>query len=90
MGLGDGGSGGVVRDGVVMATRSRSVLHLVGLGETRISRILSDRIARAFLMEGDAREMALDANAHLVTDLRVAKVWPVRPAAPEGVEDDGA
>jgi hypothetical protein len=79
-----------------MATRSRAVLHLVGLGEARISAVLADRIARAFLLtDAAAREMALDANAHLVTDLRTERVWLVRYAAPEGIvadadEEDGA
>lgn len=66
---------------------SRSLLHLRGVGEQRISQILSDRIARAFLLDGVAREMALDANARLVTELRRAKMWPTRPVEPE---DDGA
>jgi hypothetical protein len=38
--------------------------------------MLSDRVARAFLMEGESRAMALDFNARLVTALRLAKVWP--------------
>lgn len=66
---------------------SRSCEVLRGMGETQVSAVLSDRIARAFLLDGAAREMALDANARLFTELREQRVWPSRPVEPES---DGA
>jgi hypothetical protein len=58
----------------------RSAHLLDGEKEARITAILGDRIARAFLASEDARGMALDYNARLVTELRVAEIWPARYA----------
>ena len=72
----------------MMATRSRACLHLTGLGEQHITRILNDRISRAYLMaEGDPRNIAMDTNAHLVTELREAHIWPTRPITPPDQDD---
>lgn len=68
----------------VMAAAARS---LGRLGEKQISSVVGDRAARAFMLEGAARAMALEANAHLVTELRLARLWPARCPM---VEDDGA
>jgi hypothetical protein len=54
------------------------VERFAGLGEAQISAAMSDRIARAFLLDDDVRPMALDFNARLVTMLREAAVWPAR------------
>lgn len=75
-----------------MAAVSVSCRTLRGFGESQVTSILNDRVSRAFLLEGAARELALDANARLVTELRVRHVWPARfrdPRVPV-VEDDGA
>jgi hypothetical protein len=42
----------------------QSALELAGLGQKRITAVVSDRVSRAFLLEGDIRMMALEANAH--------------------------
>jgi hypothetical protein len=78
---------------MVMAAPSVSCRTLRGFGEAQVTQILSDRISRAFLLEAGAQEMMFDANARLVTELRVRHVWPARfrdPRVPEVVEDDGA
>jgi hypothetical protein len=56
----------------------RSAHLLAEVGEAQASAIVSDRIDRAFLLPGEARAMSLDYNARLVTELRVAGIWPAR------------
>lgn len=58
----------------------RSAYLLEHEGETRTTAIISDRIARAFLFSGSPRELALDYNARLVTELRRLGIWPARYA----------
>jgi hypothetical protein len=56
---------------------TESVDALTGQTPAHITRILNDRITRAFLMpEGIEKELALDYNARLVTALHEAQVWP--------------
>jgi len=56
----------------------------VGRTEAQVSAAVCDRVARAFLMEGDARLMAFDFNARLVTELRLSGIWPSRYQPHEG------
>lgn len=61
-----------------MTAVDRSAALLRDVGESRATAILNDRISRAFLLDGDARELALDFNARLVTELREQRIWPRR------------
>lgn len=51
---------------------------LAGQPEARVTAIVSDKISRGFLLDGVPRELALDFNARLVTELRVLEIWPAR------------
>lgn len=67
-----------------MTAVDRTALRLRGVGEQRVSATVSDRISRAFLFEGAAREVALDFNARLVTELRERRIWPCPRTATRG------
>jgi hypothetical protein len=54
------------------------VARFADVGEARITAAVSDRIARAHLLDGDAYLLALDWNARLVTTLRTQGIWPKR------------
>lgn len=75
-----------------MAAVSVSCKTLRAFGEAQVTQIMSDRVSRAFLLEDGALELALDANARLVTELRERHVWPARFRDPRSavVEGDGA
>lgn len=62
---------------------SRSVLRLRDVGEQRITATLNDRISRAYLLDGAAREVAMDFNARLVSELRDRRIWPARGCPPQ-------
>lgn len=56
---------------------TRIVDHLATLGQTQITAHLQDTIRRAELLTNDdARMMALDFNARLITALRERCAWP--------------
>lgn len=67
-----------------MTAVDRTALRLRGVGEQRVTATLSDRISRAYLLDGDAREVAMDFNARLVTELRLRQVWPCPRTASRG------
>lgn len=45
-------------------------VRLIGLPRQQARHQLSDRIARAYLLEGDAQRAQFDFNARLATELR--------------------
>lgn len=58
------------------------VARFAGESEQRVTAMVADRIARAYLLEGEARMMAFEFNARLVTELRRGGIWPDQYAEP--------
>jgi hypothetical protein len=61
-----------------MGVNPDTVARFADVAEHRVTAAITDRIARAYLLDGDARILALDYNARLVTTLRTAGIWPNR------------
>jgi hypothetical protein len=61
----------------------REAINIANHTETQATAIIRDRIARAYLQHGVALELALDYNAHLITELREQGIWPARYADPD-------
>jgi hypothetical protein len=57
---------------------NEAVATLFDLPKDKIREALNDRATNAFSCEGREREWRLDFNARLVTELRLADVWPKR------------